>query len=247
MPTLVPELNLSDSSNATVVKPVSSTESLQFLVNFVQSLDMPDKTLRVQTSLLQTAKEHLNRLSEMDTTVAGTAKFTSLYIGAQLLMSQILEHKLWTNPTTLVAQQANTLRANIDDLLQNCLRLQHLFVGLSPAESCLVKQLRLKALALNLVHIVQGMNASALAPCHHFLSAVEDMQREIYGNNLEPDSFTAALFRELSVIEEPKPGTVSRILIPLLMEDKLGKIPEPNVSVSYLSLHQGFFIIIFDE
>lgn len=32
---------------------------------------------------------HINRLAEMDEAVAGTAQFTALYIGVQLLMTQI--------------------------------------------------------------------------------------------------------------------------------------------------------------
>lgn len=58
------------------------------------------------------------------------------------------------------------------------------------------------------------------------------MQKELNQYGLEPDSFTAAVFRELSLLEEPKPGTVSRILIPILSEAKLGRIPRPNVDVS---------------
>lgn len=170
----------------------------------------------------------------MDASVAGTSKFLSLYIGAQLLMSQILEKGLWANPSNLATQQSNNLKTNIQQLLQNCLMLQHLFVGLSAVESCAVKQFRLRALALNLVYIVKGSNASALAPCHHFLSIVEDMHKELYTAGLEPDAFTAAVFKELSTIEEPKPGTVARILIPILLEAKLGKIPEPNIAVNIL-------------
>lgn len=58
------------------------------------------------------------------------------------------------------------------------------------------------------------------------------MQKELNQYGLEPDSFTASVFRELSLLEEPKPGTVSRILIPILSEAKLGRIPRPNVDVS---------------
>lgn len=231
MPNLVPELSLGDSSSTQIVRPVSVPESLEFLKKVVASLDSTEGNFRLQTTLLQTAKEHLNRLSNMDASVAGTAKFTSLYIGAQLLMSQILEHGLWSNPTTLAAQQANTLKTNMQQLLENCLKLQHLFVGLSPAETCVIKQFRLRTLAINLVYIVKGSNASALAPCYQFLSAVEDMQKELYMANLEPDNFTSAVFRELSALEEPKPGTVARLLIPILLESKLGKIPEPNIQV----------------
>lgn len=117
---------------------------------------MAENTVRAPTIMLQTAKDHLNRLSDMDSTVAGTAQFTSLYIGAQLLLYQILEKGFWMNPVTLATQQANNLKTSIQNLLQLCLKLQFFFVGLSSAEECAVKQFRLRALALNLVYIVKG-------------------------------------------------------------------------------------------
>lgn len=57
------------------------------------------------------------------------------------------------------------------------------------------------------------------------------MQSELNSANLEPDNFTSAVFKELWLLEEPRPGTVARLLIPILAEAKLGKIPDPNVEV----------------
>lgn len=81
------------------------------------------------------------------------------------------------------------------------------------------------------VYLIAGSNSSALAPCHHFLTAVEDMQRDLQQSSIQPDSFTALVFKELSLLEEPKPGAVARILIPILLESKIGSIPRPNVNV----------------
>lgn len=81
-----------------------------------------------------------------------------------------------------------------------------------------------------------GSNTSALIPCHQFLTAVEDFQKELMVSELTPDPFCMAIFRELSSLEEPKPGTVARILLPLLLEAKLGKIPEPNIKVIVMSV-----------
>lgn len=57
------------------------------------------------------------------------------------------------------------------------------------------------------------------------------MQSELSAANLEPDNFTSAVFKELWLLEEPRPGTVSRLLIPILAGAKLGKIPDPNIQV----------------
>lgn len=58
------------------------------------------------------------------------------------------------------------------------------------------------------------------------------MQKELSQAGLLPDNFTSLVFSELAQLEEPKPGAVSRILIPILSEARLGKIPRPNVNVS---------------
>lgn len=213
-------------------------ESVEFLRNIISNIESAGKNHRVQINLLQVAKDHLLRLSEIDATVSGTAQFTALFIGAQLLMTQILSNGLRVNPATLATQQLNNLKTNLQQLLENCLKLQFLFVGLSPVEICAVKELRLRALALNLIYIVKGTSSSALAPCHHFLSAIEEMQSDLNLANLRPDNFTAVVIKELSLLEEPKPGTVARILIPILEETKLGKIPEPtHTSVRYTFLY----------
>ncbi|CAG9769751.1 unnamed protein product [Ceutorhynchus assimilis] len=231
MPQFVPLLNLSDSNCNIISTPLSVPESLAFLNNVIANLDQAENMTRIHISLLQTAKEQLNRLSDMDLIVSGTAQFIALYIGAQLQILQILDGGFWVNPATLATQQQNTLKTNINTLLEYCLKLQFFFVGLSPAEQCAVKQFRLRALALNLVYIVKGSNASALAPCHHFLTAVEEMQKELSHSNIQPDGFTSMVFRDLSQLEEPKPGAVARVLIPILLESKIGSIPRPNINI----------------
>ncbi|XP_060518566.1 integrator complex subunit 4 [Cylas formicarius] len=236
MPQFVPQLSLPDSSGTVIAKQLSVPESLAFLNNIISNLDMAENISRVHSSLLQNAMEHLNRLSDMDSSVSGTAQFTALYIGAQLQISQILDRGFWVNPATLATQQLNTLKTNIQNLLEYCLKLQFFFVGLSHMEQCAVKQFRLRVLALNLVFIVKGSNASALAPCHHFLIAVEEMQKDLNQANLQPDAFTSMVFKELSQLEEPKPGAVARILTPILQESKLGKIPRPNINIRMSSV-----------
>lgn len=102
------------------------------------------------------AREHLNRLSEMDATVAGTAQFIGLFMAGQLLFAKTLEKGQWASSGTLPTQQANILKTHIQQLLENCLKLQHFFVGLGPVERSAVKQFHLKVLGLNLVYVVKG-------------------------------------------------------------------------------------------
>lgn len=77
-----------------------------------------------------------------------------------------------------------------------------------------------------------------MAPCHHFLAAVEETYRVLTSKDVEPEPFTAAVFKELTALDEPKPGPVARCLLPLLQGDLLEKPPPPNVNVSYFTEFQ---------
>jgi hypothetical protein len=56
-------------------------------------------------------------------------------------------------------------------------RLQHLFIGHSVATLSAVRQMKLRALALQFIYTVRGSNASALAQCEHLLAEIEDVQK----------------------------------------------------------------------
>ncbi|XP_045472488.1 integrator complex subunit 4 [Harmonia axyridis] len=231
MPSFVPVLTLTDTIANTVAQPMSVQASMEFLNNVIYNIDITEATFSVYCAILQTARDHLNRLSLIDSGVAGTAQFTSYFIGAQLIYFRIMENGYWANPTSLASHQAHNLTTNIQNLLEHCLKLQFFFVGLSAEDKCAVKQLHMKALALNLIYIVKGSNSSALAPCHNFLNMVEVLQMELHKNGIEPECFTKDVFKELSSLEEPKPGMVSRVLIPILAEARIGRIPRPNVKI----------------
>lgn len=78
-----------------------------------------------------------------------------------------------------------------------------------------MKQQKLKALAIMLVKVVKG-NSSALALCHYFLTTVENTQRYLASKAFVPEPWTKNLIKELSLLEDNKPGVVARVLLPLI-------------------------------
>ena len=78
-----------------------------------------------------------------------------------------------------------------------------------------MKQLKLKALAVMLVKVVKG-NSSALSLCHYFLTTVDNTQRHLASCGIAPETWTKSLFKELSLLEDNKPGVVARILLPII-------------------------------
>lgn len=56
--------------------------------------------------------------------------------------------------------------------------------------------------------------------------------RELTEQKITPDSFTALIFKELSKLEETKPGAVARCLQPLLQKFTPQSPPNPDKKVS---------------
>jgi integrator complex subunit 4 len=229
MPNLVPALKLDGSRRSTELIPVE-TGTAEFLDSMLARVEAAPNP-RIREELLEATQRDLTRLATIDSAVAGAAQFSALYIGSQLLMGKLLSNKLWANPSTLATQQGSIIRNSITQLLQHCLKLQHLFVGLKEVDLAAVKQFKMKALALQLVYIVRASNSSALALCEHFLEQVEDTQRYLGEQGLQPEPFTASVFKEMGQLEDTKPGPVARSLLPLLQVSSPAPPPRPNIAV----------------
>jgi len=104
--------------------------------------------------------------------------------------------------------------------------LANRFHGLHPIQLVCIQQTRLKAMALQLIAIIHGSNASALALCDAFLSEVEYLEKLLEENNIRADSMTATMIKEISLLEEPKPGTVARVLQPLFLSSSVSRITD---------------------
>lgn len=224
MPHLVPHLNLIGSASNTEMKSVP-TSTCEFLRSMLLGIEDAPNT-RVRVYLLQCAEEDLSRLSKIDSQVSGCAQLIALYINSLLLLYRIIEYKLWysSSSTSLIKQ-------NIVQLLQNSLKLEYLFVGLTDADQALIKQFKVKALALQLVYIVRATNQSARTFCQHFLQQVDLMNRYLKDKGIQPEVFIANMLKDLGQLGENKPGTVARCLLPLLQICDLTPPPQPNTEV----------------
>nr|CAD7442838.1 unnamed protein product [Timema bartmani] len=239
MPTLVPALkvvslsmpprNLLGSSRPADPAPLS-TGSAQYLSAILARIETAPSSC-VRRELMEACRHDLSRLATIDRAIPGALQFSALYISSQLLMMDILSNKLWSNPSALASQQGNVVKNCISQLLSQCLKLQHLYVGLNTEDLSCVKQFKLKALALQLVYIVRGSNFSALALCEHFLETVEDTQRYLSEHEVQPEVFTSALFKELGLLEDTKPGPVARCLLPLLQVSTPAPLPHTNIEI----------------
>jgi len=55
--------------------------------------------------------------------------------------------------------------------------------------------------------------------------------RYISEHDLQLESFTSVVFKELSQLEESKPGIVAKLLLPILQSSEPTPPPKPNTNV----------------
>ncbi|KAG8199519.1 hypothetical protein JTE90_009365 [Oedothorax gibbosus] len=216
-PHLVPHLKLRYSSAASVNVESSDEHSRKFLNQVLERVAAAEhRNPKARQNILETSIQDLKQLSAIEPKLSAAGNCAALYIQCQLLLAKIISNKNWLNPSLLSPLQSSSLKSSIEQLLQLSFCLSHQFLGLNSEEIICLRQLRIRALSLQLMVLIRGSNTSALGPCETFLEQVDSLQRFQEEQGLCSDSFTSALFRDLDSLEDPKPGTVARVLQPLL-------------------------------
>jgi integrator complex subunit 4 len=132
-------------------------------------------------------------------------------------LRKILANSNWINAFLLSPLQSSVFRSSLQQILVTTFRLNHQFHGIHPVQSALIQQTRVKALALQLMAIIHGSNASALALCDAFLEELQSLEKLLKELEMDADPLTSAMIREINSLEKPKPGSVARILQPLFL------------------------------
>jgi hypothetical protein len=65
------------------------------------------------------------------------------------------------------------------------------------------------------------------------------LYRYLIEQGLQPEAFTASVFKEMGQLDDTKPGPVARSLLPLLQVSSPAPPPRPNIAVSCLSVELG--------
>ncbi|GAB6020124.1 hypothetical protein CHUAL_002853 [Chamberlinius hualienensis] len=217
IPHLVPHITFLGRGESQLEIPQVLSQTTEFLQNVLERVAKAEMQTTSTRQLLQEAAiQDLDRIAQIEPNLAATANCASLYIKCQCYFAKILHNKNWCNSSVLALQGNTFVKNAVEQLSQTSFKLAHMFNGFNSSELAMILQMRLKVFALHLVYIVRGSNSSALALCEYFLSQVEKLQKFLWTNNLNPDSFVDAVFCEMGQLEDPKPGMVARILQPLL-------------------------------
>lgn len=67
-----------------------------------------------------------------------------------------------------------------------------------------------------------------------YVDLIDGMSRYLGEQGLQPEPFTASVFKEMGQLEDTKPGPVARSLLPLLQVSSPAPLPRPNIAVSCL-------------
>ncbi|XP_063695637.1 integrator complex subunit 4 isoform X2 [Culicoides brevitarsis] len=224
MPNFVPRLPIGGSPIE--MNLTGATGSRQFLETLLVNIQSSYSAPKARQALLQAAQENLARLAAIDPSLSGTANFTAEFLGAQLLTEQL---------QSCVQSQTQTRAPSkecLNQLVRRCLKLQNLFSNLTLDDQLLVKQISLRASALQLVLIVKDKNQSALAPCQLLLHIASDASVFLEDNPyLTPDSFTKAILSQLAVLTDPKPGRVFREILPIVQVAAPVATPLININI----------------
>lgn len=165
----VPYLPIGNQSDPNRVLPLGGASgSKQFLQTLLTNIKATSANKTSRQALLQAAQDNLSRLASIDPELSGTAYFLRDFLVAQLLMEQ-----LKSNMTTHRTPSKETL----NQLINKCLRMQNLYSNLSTEDFLLVKQICLRASALNLVLVVKDKSQSALSPCQLLLHTAADARQ----------------------------------------------------------------------
>lgn len=95
------------------------TATVRFLENMLKRIENAENS-RVLISLLEVAEKDLSRLSQIDTEVAGIARFNSLYVSSQLRFTRIIKNNMWCTNTSL--EQQKLMKMTIGKCLKNAIK-----------------------------------------------------------------------------------------------------------------------------
>ncbi|KAG5344334.1 INT4 protein, partial [Acromyrmex charruanus] len=237
MPHLVPRLRPALTSSGIKIEDMDNEENRdkrgrEFLEKMGIGIENARPGGRVHTQLLETAAIDLDRMAEMDHHMEGAARFTALYIRCLLLLKSVLKECSVSSTTSISANPVPNANNNIFILLQHTQKLQRLFSGLDENDIILANDMWLKALAIELVRVTKSATGSALPLARYFLSEADALPQDT--SRLPP--FSRALVLQIPTLADVKPGSLTRLLLPLLLTPVVQgeeRLPRPSATTRF--------------
>lgn len=204
LPNFMPHIETPKSQRASAIFFVSIFERLGKMLK-------SDCVHRSKMSLMEMSLQDLKSFGMVEPEFRASTEFYRIVIESILIISRLLSTPGWL-------ESSNSLKM-IRRVLEQTFTLLRRYHKLSPIQRCCVQQLRVQALAIELVIFINSCNSSALDLCDDFLEEVRNLESFLsdqpFLDSIALGSLTANMLDELSNLDSPKPGTVARRLEPL--------------------------------
>lgn len=192
----------------------SQTASSVFFVSIFERLGKmlkSEQNQRAKTSLMEMSLQDLKSFGFVESGFRASTEFYRMVIESMLLVSKIIRKQDWI--------YSNISLILIRRVLDKTFSLLRKFHKLSAVQKCCIQQLRILALAIELVAFINSCNSSALDICDNFIEEIKSLEKylenEPYLDSIALGSLANSMMEELSSLDKPKPGTVARKLEPL--------------------------------
>lgn len=209
-----------------VEAPKSRTASAFFFVSIFERLGKllsSDNILKSKIALMEMSLQDLKSFGLVEPEFRASTQFYRNVIESILTISKILSTQDWIDS----GHSLKLIRRVLDQTF-TLLRRYH---KLTTVQRCCIQQLRLQALAIELVVFINSCNASALDLCDNFMEEARSLETYLsehqYLNWMALSSLSNSILEELNSLDQPKPGTVARKLEPFFKSSAaLGQINE---------------------
>lgn len=192
----------------------SQSASAIFFVSIFERLSKMLKTENVQRSklsLMEISVQDLKSFGMVEPEFRASTEFFRIVIESILTISKVLTTIDWLD-------SSHSLKV-IRRVLDHTFALLRRYHKLSTIQRCCIQQLRIQALAIELVVFINSSNASALDLCDNFMEEVRNLELYLsdhpYLDSIALGGLSSSILDELGSLDQPKPGTVARKLEPL--------------------------------
>lgn len=197
-----------------VETPKSQTASALFFVSIFERLGKmlkSDSIQRSKTSLMEMSLQDLKSFGCVEPEFRASTEFYRIVIESILTISRVLSTSDWMD--------SNHSLKLIRRVLDQTFALLRKYHKLNAIQRCCIQQLRIQALAIELVAFINSSNASALDLCDNFMEEVKNLESFLddqpFLDSIALSSLSSSILEELGSLDQPKPGTVARKLEPL--------------------------------
>lgn len=210
MPRFMPQAKQTEMQYASSMFFVSIFERLEKMLK-------SENSQRSKISLMEMSLQDLKSFGLVEPVFKASTEFYKIVIESILTLSKVLTTQSWLDSH----HSMKFIRKVLDQTFE-LLRRYH---KLNIIQRFCIQQLRIQALAIELVVFINSSNSSALDLCDNFMEEVRILESylddQVFIDSMALTNLSNSILEQLSSLDQPKPGTVARKLEPLFSDTTL--------------------------